>query len=71
MSEIVIPAFRLERVTEQFAAIELTGLPTVIAVDEDQDVELAFSIRNKGNVETNYELVIRTNLGDQLLSPLG
>ena len=67
LSEVVIPAFRLERVTEKFAAIELTGLPVVIAVDEDQDVDLVFSVRNKGNVDTSYELVIRTNLGDQLL----
>jgi hypothetical protein len=67
LSEVVIPAFRLERVTERFAAIEMTGIPAVIAVDEDQDVELAFGVRNKGNVDTSYELVIRTNLGDQIL----
>lgn len=68
LSEVVIPAFRLERVTEQFAAIELTGLPAVVAVDEDQDVDMVFSVRNKGNVDMSYELVIRTNLGDQLLT---
>ena len=68
LSEVVIPAFRLERVTERFAAIELTGIPEVIAVDEDQDVDLAFSVRNKGNVDMSYELVIRTNLGDELLA---
>src|ERR1035441_6891040 len=68
LSEVVIPAFRLERVTEQFAAIELTGLPAVIAVDEDQDVDLVFSVRNKGNVDISYELVIRTNLDEQLLA---
>ena len=68
LSEVVIPAFRLERVTEQFAAVELTGLPGVIAVDEDQDVDLVFSVRNKGNVDISYELVIRTNLDEQLLA---
>lgn len=68
LSEVVIPAFRLERVTEQFAAVELTGLQAVIAIDEDQDVEVAFGVRNKGNVDVSYELVVRTNLGDQLLT---
>jgi len=71
LSETVIPAFRLERVTEQFAAIELTGLPPVIAVAEDQDVDLPFSIRNKGNVDLSYALVIQTNLGEQLLADSG
>ena len=68
LSEVVIPAFRLERVTEKFAAVELTSLQAVIAVDEDQDVEVAFGVRNKGNVDVSYELVVRTNLGDQLLT---
>ena len=68
LSEVVIPAIRLQRVTEKFAAIELKGLPTVISVDEDEDVEFEFAVRNKGNVDSSYELVIRTNLGDQLLS---
>jgi hypothetical protein len=68
LSEVVIPAHRLDRVTEKFAGIELTGLPEVIAVDEDQNVDLAFSVRNKGNVDTSYELVGRTNLGEQLLT---
>jgi hypothetical protein len=27
LSEVVVPAVRLERVTEKFAAMELTGLP--------------------------------------------
>jgi hypothetical protein len=67
LSEVVIPAVRLERVTEKVAAIELTGLPTVISVDEDQDVGLTFSVRNKGNMDSSYELLVRTNLGDRLL----
>ena len=71
LAEVVIPAFRLERVTEKFAAIEFTSLPVVIAVDEDQDFDLVFSVRNKGNMDTSYELVIRTNLGDQLLAQSG
>ena len=68
LSEVVIPAVRLERVTTKVAAIELTGLPIVISVDEDQNVELVFAVRNKGNVESSYELMVRTNLGDELLA---
>ena len=67
LSEVVIPAFRLERVTEQLTAIELTGIPAVIVVDEDHDIDFVFDVRNKGNVDSNYELVVRTNLGDQLM----
>lgn len=67
LSEVVIPAVRMERVTEKFAAIELTGLPKFIPVDEDKDVAFAFSVRNKGNIDSGYELVVRTNLGEQIL----
>lgn len=67
LSEVVIPAVRMERVTEKFAAIELTGVPKFIPVDEDKDVEFAFSVRNKGNINSKYELLVRTNLGEQLL----
>jgi len=67
LSEVVIPAYRLERVTTKFAAVEVSGLPVVIAVDEDQDFDLVINVRNKGNMDTNYDLVIRTNLDDQLL----
>ena len=67
LDEVVIPAVRLERVTAKFAAIEFSGLPVVIPVDEDQDVDLVINVRNKGNMETSFELVIRTNLDEQLL----
>jgi hypothetical protein len=33
--------------------------------------ELIFSVRNKGNVDSSYELVVRTNLGEQLLVASG
>ena len=36
-------------------------------MDEDKDVAFAFSVRNKGNVVSRYELVAQTNLGEQLL----
>src|ERR1035438_8774069 len=67
LDEVVIPAVRLERVTAKLAAIEFSGLPVAIPVDEDQDVELVINVRNKGNMNTSYDLVIRTNLDEQLL----
>jgi hypothetical protein len=67
LDEVVIPAVRLERVTAKFAAIEFSGLPVVIPVDEDEDVDLVINVRNKGNVDTSYDLVIRTNLDEQLI----
>ncbi len=67
LAEVVIPAVRLERVTAKFAAIDFSGLPVVIPVDEDKDIDLVINLRNKGNMKTSYELVIRTNLDEQLL----
>lgn len=67
LSEVVIPAVRLERVTEKISAVELTGLPPFISVDEDENVKVPFGVRNKGNMDSSYELLVRTNLGDRLL----
>jgi hypothetical protein len=35
------------------------------------DVDLVFSVRNKRNVDSAYELLVRTNLCDQLLASSG
>jgi hypothetical protein len=45
--------------------------PVVISVGEDREVELEVTVRNKGNMQTSYELIIRTNLGDELLQQSG
>ena len=71
LSEVVVPAFRLERVTEKFAAVELTGSAVVIAVEEDQETEVSFAVRNKGNVDAEFEVIVRTNLGEQVLTHSG
>lgn len=65
-SELVVPAVRLERVTEKRTCVELSNLPSVIAVDEDQEVEVTFTVRNQGNASAEFDVTVRSNL-DQLL----
>lgn len=67
LAELVVPVATLERVGEQIAAIDLVGLPTAIAVDEDREVEMPFALVNRGNVEVEFEITVRTNLGEILL----
>lgn len=71
LSEVIVPAFKLQRVTEKVAAVELTGLPLAIVVEEDQEVEVPFTVRNKGNMNAEFELTVRTNLGEQVLEQSG
>ena len=71
LAEVVVPAIRLDRVTEKFAAMDLTGIPSAIAIDEDGDFELVFQVRNKGNLESSFEVLVRTNTGEQLLTSSG
>jgi hypothetical protein len=52
-------------------SVEFTGLPTVIAKDEDQEVGLSFGVRNKGNVDVDFDLIVGTNLGEQILTQSG
>ncbi len=65
-SELVVPAVRLERVTEKQASVVLSNLPSAVAVDEDQEVEVTFTVRNQGNVDAEFDVTVRSNL-DQLL----
>ena len=71
LSEVLVPAFRLERVTEKVAAVELTGLPVAIAVEEDHAAEVTFGVRNKGNMDAEFEVSVRTNLGEEVLKQSG
>jgi len=72
LAEMVVPGFKLRRVTEKTAQIELEGLPvSAIAVGEDDSVELAFAVRNSGNVAASFELRVRTNLGEDVLTQDG
>ena len=72
LAEMVVPGFKLRRVTEKTAQVELDGVPvSAIAVGEDSSVELAFAIRNSGNVVALFELRVRTNLGEEVLTQDG
>lgn len=71
LSEVIIPAFRLDLVTEKFAAVDLTNLPSHVVLDEDQQVDMAFGVRNRGNVSVDFEVTVRSNLGEQLLAHSG
>lgn len=72
LAEMVVPAAVLQRVTEKAARIEVEGLPsTAIEVVEDQTVELSFTVHNTGNVDSEFEVTVRTNLGSELLSYRG
>jgi hypothetical protein len=71
LSEMVIPAFRLERVTEKSAAVELTNLPSHVVVDEDQQADVSLGVRNRGNVVVDFELTVRSNLDEQILTHSG
>ena len=69
LAEMVVPGFKLRRVTEKTAQMEMDGLPvSAIAVGEDDSVELVFAVRNSGNVAASFELRVRTNLGEEVLT---
>jgi len=72
LAEMVVPGFKLRRVTEKTAQVELDGVPlSAIAVGEDSSVELTFAIRNSGNIVASFELRVRTNLGEDVLTQDG
>jgi hypothetical protein len=71
LAEMVVPAARLMRVTEKVVAVELQGLPDSIAVDEDALAELAFGVKNSGNMEATFEVSARDSLDHELLKEAG
>jgi hypothetical protein len=71
LAETVVPAVRLMRVTEKRFAVELRDLPSSIAVDEDAAAEVAFVVKNSGNVDAMYEVSARDNLDRELLKESG
>lgn len=67
LAELVIPAVRLERVAGKVTAFEFVSLPESIGVDEDDTIEVAFSVKNKGNTEAKLMVTARANLDEELL----
>ncbi|MBI2925831.1 MAG: hypothetical protein HYY24_09030 [Verrucomicrobia bacterium] len=68
MAEMVVPAVSLKRVTTKLAQVVFDGIPDRIAVNEDESLTVAISIRNRGNVAVDFSIEGRTNLGDEILS---
>ncbi len=69
LAEMVVPGFKLRRVTEKTALVELEGLPVSgLAAQEDESAEFRFTVRNSGNVSASFELRVRTNLSEEVLS---
>jgi hypothetical protein len=71
LDETVIPMVRLERITEILASVELTGVPRIVEVDEDRDDEVTLVVKNRGNVEVDFELSARSNLDEVLFDRRG
>src|SRR5262249_54075163 len=67
LAEMTIPGVLLQAIVQKTARVELLDLPEEITIDEDQTINLEFELVNRGNVDTPYELKIRTNLSEVLL----
>ncbi len=70
-AEMVVPAARLERITEKRANVEISNAPTMVSVDEDHEAEVTLTVKNQGNVEVEFEITVRTNLDEVLLQEHG
>jgi hypothetical protein len=71
LAEMVVPAARLMRVTEKVIAVELRDVPQTITVDEDDTTEVAFAVKNSGNVDAMFEVSARDSLDRELLKESG
>ena len=71
LAEVVVPGVVLRRVAEKVARAELLDLPIVLQADEDASVELAFTVRNTGTCEIEFEIRAVNNLGQELLQKQG
>ena len=72
LAEIAVPGYLLKRVTEKQARTELEDLNALgVVVSEDDVAAYVFCVRNTGNVQIDFQLTVRNNLGDELLSNLG
>ncbi len=59
------------RVTEKVISVELRDLPLSITVDEDASTEVAFAVKNSGNVDAMFEVSARDSLDRELLKDSG
>jgi hypothetical protein len=66
LAEMTIPGVLLQPIVQKTARLEFLELPEEITIAEDQTGNLQFAIVNRGNMDTAYELKVRTNLDEQL-----
>jgi len=72
LSEVVIPAAVLRRVTEKEARAEFVEIPSApLVVDEDAQAEFSCAVENVGNVPVEIDLRAESNLGEEPLSYRG
>jgi hypothetical protein len=71
LAEMTIPGVLLQPIVQKTARVEFLELPEEITVAEDETENLQFGLVNQGNVDTAYELKVRTNLDDQVLDKKG
>lgn len=64
LNEMVIPAAVLEKITAPI--VELSPkYPDIVELTEDESTKIEIAIENVGNKETEFEMVIRTNTGEE------
>jgi hypothetical protein len=66
LAEMVVPGALLRRVTAKEARAELLDLPAALSVAEDAQAEFTVTVMNNGNVSVCFEVLARTNLGEDL-----
>jgi hypothetical protein len=71
LAEMVIPGVLLRPIAQKAARVEYLDLPAELVVAEDESGTLSFEIVNSGNVTSDFELTLRTNLSETLVERKG
>jgi hypothetical protein len=71
LAEIVIPGVLLRPIAQKAARVEFLDLSAELVVAEDEIGTLTFEIVNTGNVTSDFELTLRTNLSEALVERKG
>jgi hypothetical protein len=71
LAEMVIPGVLLRPIAQKAARVEFLDLPAELVVAEDEVGTLSFEIVNSGNVTSEFELTLRTNLSETLVERKG
>jgi hypothetical protein len=71
LAEMVIPGVLLRPIEQRAARVEYLDLPAELVVAEDELRTVSFEIVNSGNMTSDFELTIRTNLSETLVERKG